>query len=438
MTNTLQEKQSYKKTELGLIPEDWSMINLYEVRNKNDRYSFTGGPFGSDLKSKHYTKQGVRIIQLQNIGEGEFIDNYAIYTSEQKADELKSCNIYPNEIILAKMDPVARACLIPKASQRYLMCSDGIRLSVDKELFDNKYIFYALNSSYFRNSANSRSTGTTRKRIGLSELKTLLILIPLLPEQQKIAEILSTVDEKIESIDQQIEHTTQLKKGLMQKLLTQGIGHTEFKDSPLGRIPACWEIDVLGEHAYIKARIGWRGLSASEYTEHGPYLIAGTHIKDSNILWENCDHISDYRYKESKEIQLQEQDIVISKDGTIGRVGLIENMPGKATINGTMMLIRMGTKLFVPKFIYHYLQGDYFKKLIKEKISGSSVPHLFQRDMVKLKITIPPIEEQQKIADILSTADKKIETLQNKKSEYEQLKKGLMQKLLTGQIRVKV
>ncbi|WP_422665707.1 hypothetical protein ACOWPH_08205 [Anabaena sp. PCC 7938] len=124
-----------------------------------------------------------------------------------------------------------------------------------------------------------------------------------------------------------------------------------------------WYEEKLGKYAYIKGRIGWRGLKASEYTEDGPYLIAGHHIAAGQVKWSACDHVSMPRYLESREIALEEGDIILTKDGTIGRVAIIDNLPGLATINSTMMLIRVRSPL-VPRYVYHYLTGDSFQKLV--------------------------------------------------------------------------
>jgi type I restriction enzyme S subunit len=211
----------FKDSPLGEIPESWEVVPIYNLRNKGDKYSFTGGPFGSDLKSEHYTDSGVRVIQLQDIGEGHFIDKSRIYVSEEKADDLKSCNIYPNDIILAKMAPVARCCKVPHTEDRFVMCSDGIRLSVDRNKFDNEFIFQALNSKYFRDAAEAKSTGTTRARIGLSDLKAIPLAVPNnIQEQQKIAEILLIIDKKVEVLQNKKHQYKILKKGLMQQLLT--------------------------------------------------------------------------------------------------------------------------------------------------------------------------------------------------------------------------
>ena len=102
-----------------------------------------------------------------------------------------------------------------------------------------------------------------------------------------------------------------------------------------------WKIDKLNENTYIKGRIGWKNLKQEEYTLKGPYLIAGKHINEGIINWDKCDHISEERYEESMEIALKDDDIIFSKDGSIGNPALIQNLKVKATINGTMMLIRL-------------------------------------------------------------------------------------------------
>ena len=160
-------------------------------------------------------------------------------------------------------------------------------------------------------------------------------------------------------------------------------------------------------------------------------MIAGTHIRGSFIDWASCDHISDFRYEESPEIQLQENDVIFSKDGTLGRIGIVENLPGRATINGTMMLVRPNGEVFWPRYLYYYLQGRNFRRFIKEKVSGSSVPHIFQRDIVRMLAPVPPLPEQRKIAAILSSVDDAIDKTQAVIDEVQVVKRGLMQELLT-------
>ena len=150
----MELKVGYKQTDVGVIPEDWEITNFESIADKNKKWSITGGPFGSNLKTTDYTDDGIQIIQLQNIGDGKFINESQVFTSEEKANELLSCNIYPGDIILSKMgDPVTRACFIPNIAVRLLMASDGIRLVVNEKYFNKKFIHDYVNSIYFRKRA---------------------------------------------------------------------------------------------------------------------------------------------------------------------------------------------------------------------------------------------------------------------------------------------
>jgi type I restriction enzyme S subunit len=208
------------RTRLPGFADRWDTVRLSEVADPTDPWAIAGGPFGSNLKTSDYVAEGVRIIQLQNIGDGKFQDDYAIYTSEWKADELLSSNIYPGEIILSKMgDPVARACFVPSRDCRYLMASDGIRLAVDQKRFDKRFVHEYINSGYFRKRAIDASTGSTRQRIGLDDLKKLPFIAPSLLEQVAIANVLFDMESEIAALERRRDKTKAIKQGMMQALL---------------------------------------------------------------------------------------------------------------------------------------------------------------------------------------------------------------------------
>ena len=204
---------------------EWVEKTLIDTADKKVKWSFTGGPFGSNLKASDYTSKGIRIIQLQNIGDGEFKDDYKIYTSKEKADELLSCNIYSGEIIISKMgDPVGRACIIPDSLIRCVMASDGIRLVVNEKKYSKYFIYSLINSKQIREAIEKKATGSTRKRIGLDELREIELIIPkALKEQQKIADCLSSLDALIIAQSDKIQQLKLHKKGLMQGLFPKVI-----------------------------------------------------------------------------------------------------------------------------------------------------------------------------------------------------------------------
>ncbi len=213
------EGETVPKLRFSKFRKCWVEIKLIDTADRSIKWSFIGGPFGSNLKSSDYVEEGIRIIQLQNIGDEKFKNKYKIFTSKEKADELLANNIYPNDIIISKMgDPVGRACFIPNDHQRYVMCSDGIRLVVDEKIYDKYFIFSLINDKRFRSSIEASATGSTRKRIGLNDLKNLSMLVPELKEQKKISDCLSSIDEVITVKNQKIETLKLHKKGLMQQL----------------------------------------------------------------------------------------------------------------------------------------------------------------------------------------------------------------------------
>jgi type I restriction enzyme S subunit len=206
---------------------------------------------------------------------------------------------------------------------------------------------------------------------------------------------------------------------------------TEFQPTSLGHLPRSWKAAKLEDHAIVKGRIGWRGLKASEYAEHGPYLIANKHLLNHKVNWSDCDHITDFRYEESPEIQLAINDVIMSKDGTIGEAAFIDNLPDRATTNSTMMLIRVRSEDLSPRYLFYFLQSSYFRRFMKQKKSGTSIPHIFQRDMKNLMLPLPTVKEQFGIVEVLSYVDLAIQKTDEVVAKTERLKKGLMQQLLT-------
>lgn len=173
-------------------------------------------------------------------------------------------------------------------------------------------------------------------------------------------------------------------------------------------VPDGWSQSTLGSLCVVKARIGWRGLAATEYTDDGAFLIAGKHIQAGEINWDACDHLSEERYDESPEIMLRLGDVVFSKDGSIGNPALIRWLPGPATINGTMMMLRADLTQLDPEFLFQFVRGPAFAQMISEKVSGSSIPHIFQRDIIHFPVLLPPLDEQRRIAEVLRSADEAV------------------------------
>ena len=199
-----------------------------------------------------------------------------------------------------------------------------------------------------------------------------------------------------------------------------------------------WEVKQLGKTAILKARIGWQGLTTAEYLDSGDYyLVTGTEFKDGYIDWNNCHFVKEARYKQDKYIQLKEHDVLVTKDGTIGKVALATNLPKPATLNSGVFVIRPIEEAFHPEFFYYLLCSNLFVEFLTQLSAGSTINHLYQKDFVNFVYRTPPTnDEQAAIAAILSDMDVEISALKAKLAKARQLKQGMMQELLTGRIRL--
>ena len=187
-----------------------------------------------------------------------------------------------------------------------------------------------------------------------------------------------------------------------------------YKDSGvewLGEIPEGWGLTRLKFESLIKARVGWHGLKSDEFTDVGPYLVTGSDFKGPEIQWENCYHCENDRYEQDPYIQLQNGDLLITKDGTIGKVALVQNLYGKATLNSGIFVVRPLSNRYTSKFYFWLLQSTVFHGFVDFYKTGSTIAHLYQNVFENLAFALPSLTEQTQIASFLDHETARIDTL---------------------------
>lgn len=199
----------------------------------------------------------------------------------------------------------------------------------------------------------------------------------------------------------------------------------KFKQTEIGMIPDEWEVRELKELVSVKGRIGWKGLKKSEFGTEGVIIINGPDIKNGKVDWKGCQRVPKWRYEESQEISVKQYDIIMTKDGTIGKTAYIKYLPEQATLASGIFLIRTKSHMLNQNFLYQYFNSNFFKKLVASRIEGSVVPHLYQRDIELLLIPLPPLPEQRAIAKILSDLDAKIELNQQMNKTLEEIGRAI-------------
>lgn len=171
-----------------------------------------------------------------------------------------------------------------------------------------------------------------------------------------------------------------------------------------------FETVSLGEHLYIKGRIGWKGLKKDEYLDSGDYrIINATALEEDGINWNDCGYITKDRFDESPEIILKEKDILISKDGTIGKIGYVKELYMPSTVASGVFVVRNLNEEYIDTdFLYYYFKSPFFKWFIKSVTEGSVIPHLYQRDFTDMEFNLFDLDVQKKCSTILNAIEEKI------------------------------
>src|SRR5690625_317314 len=304
---------------------------------------------------------------------------------------------------------------------------------VDENIINNEFLYYTLifNAQQF----NALGYGSTLKEISKGEISSFNISIPNnVRKQQKIAAILSSVDEAIEKTEQIIEQTETVKKGLMQELLTKGIGHTEFKDTPVGTIPEEWEVlnfkDVFD-----------RITTKNETDNQNVLTISGEHGLISQLEYFNksvsSKNLKNYIYLESGDFAYNKS---YSNGYPLGAIKRLDRYD--VGVVSTLYICFRLKDPYINGFYKHYFDSPYWHRQVYSIAPEGGRSHgllnVGVKDFFEILIPVPPIKEQEKIRKKIDSIDQKIIKEKSKLENLHSLKQGLMQQLLTGKKRVKV
>ena len=400
-------------TELGDIPSEWAISKIGELTEIK-----TGGT--PSTKCEKYWKDG-DIPWMASGDVNKKIINEVDGRITKSGMENSAAKLLPKDTVMIALNGQGKT----KGTVAYL----NIELTCNQSLagflpsynvFNSKYLYYNLQSRYFE--IRGLAGDGARNGLNLGLLREILIPIPSIKEQEKIASILSTVDEQIDNVDALIEKNKELKKGLMQTLLTKGIGHTKFKKAEIGEIPEEWDVKKL-ECVFEILDSMRKPIKASDREKiegNIPYYGA------SGVI----DWINDYIFDEELILLGEDGENLNSRNSD-----LAFKISGKTWVNNHAHVFRVINKKECNiDFMVYYLEAKDYSIYI----AGSAQPKITQAQCRKFLLPLPEKQEQDKIASILLESDKKIEEYENKKQKLEELKKGLMQQLLTGMIRVTV
>lgn len=421
----MEVKSEYKMTELGEIPVDWEVKRIEEITTVE-----TGG---TPLRSNsHYWNNG----SIPWMSSGEINKKFIEFVEEKiskEGYENSNTRLLPKGTVMIAMNGQGKT----RGSVAYLQiettCNQSLAGIMPNNNFDSLFLYYYLEASYDKlRSIN----GEGRSGLNLSLIRQFKVIIPLLKEQQKIAQILSTVDEQIEQTDQLIEKTNKLKNGLMQQLLTKGIRHTIFKQTELGKIPVDWNIcsyDTITE----RITVGIATSTTKHYVQKGVPMIRNQNIKDNKITFNDLLFISSEFDEKNKNKRLKENDIVTVRTGYPGKSAVVPKKLENAQ-SFTTLISTPNKNIVNSEYLSYYINSSVGMQQLENMSAGGAQKNLNAASLRNLKVILPKMKEQQMIASVLASVDEEIEGHQEEKAKYIELKRGLMQQLLTGKTRVNI
>ena len=422
--------EGYKDSPVGAIPNDWDAYPLKTVADINP------------AKSKLDESDQVTFLGMADLSESGHVIGGEI--KEYSTVSSGFTSFVDDDVLVAKITPCfenGKGAHVSELTNGVGFGSTEFHVLRAKPLVAPGYLYRVIYTEEFRTQGERNMVGSAgQRRVPTDFIKNYIVALPPLPEQKKIARILSTVDSKLALIDQQITATQTLKKGLMQKLFSEGVGtqdadgkwqpHTEFKDSELGRIPVGWEVKSIRQALQMVER----PVDMSDHCEYQLVTVKrryGGVVERSKLLGKDI--------KVKSQYYLKAGDFLISKRQIVhGACGIVPNDLEGAIVSNEYHSFRAKPD-FDLEYISRLVQTPhYLNSFLLSSIGVHIEKMLFKYEQwAKFEIPVPPIDEQQRISKVFSTVDRKLERLTTQKTQTEHLKKGLMQKLLTGQIRVK-
>jgi len=419
------------------IPEEWEIVRLNSILQK---------PISYGVLVPDSDPNGVPMIRSGNIDIPNGIEKSLLLISKQLEEKYKKTRLKGGEILIALVGATIGKLTYISSTYAGYNVSRALGVLVLKDKYDSKFFEKYLKSILFQKPISIMSIGSAQPVLNLKELQQIKLILPPLQEQQKITTVLSNIDNLIINTQKIIDLTQSLKKGLMQKLLTRGIDHKKFKKISLGIysqyiiIPEEWNVEELqkfSEHITKGATPTTYGFEWSK-DPTDILFIRNECIKPNKFNLEGSLYITKKANDFLKRSKIIFGDLLISITGDIGKTCIFPSNNVQANINQHIAKVRINSKKVHSIFVSYLLNTNYYVNYFNSINQGLTHPHLSLEQIQKTIIPIPSIQEQQKIATILSNVDSQIISQIEYKEKLERLKKSLMQKLLTGQVRVGV
>lgn len=315
---------------------------------------------------------------------------------------------------------------------------------------NQRFFHYMFRTGFYTNYSKRFSYGIVDDQLSLRyvDFKRMYSIVPPLETQNTIVAYLDRKTQQIQEFiakkERLIELLEEQKKSEITRIIIECADkNSTFDNTDIPYLPvknSKAKIKRLKYIASLKGRIGFHGLKTSDFTSEGPFLVTGTDFINGSINWETCVHVTMKRYLEDPYIQLKEGDFLITKDGTIGKTAIVENLPYEASLNSGVMLVRSRRAEFLNKYLFWIINSRIFDEFVELTKTGSTVMHLYQHSFGNFKIPLPEKNIQQniidKIEEVVARLNKAILRAKTEIEKAIEYKESLITQIVTGQLKV--
>lgn len=412
----------------AVIPKGWDLTTLGTICVDG---GIQTGPFGSQLHAYDYVKEGIPVVMPKDINGGRIKRDSISKISYQKAKEIQKHKLKAGDIIWGRRGEIGRYALITQAEEGWVCGTGCMRSRLSKDVSPD-FIGYLISKKQSIQWLNANAVGQTMLNLNTEILSQLPLILPKdQKEQKKIAEILGTWDQGIELLEKLIGEKQKLKKSLMQQLLTGKIRFKEFKGQKWREYPIHQVVETIFSNVDKKTHKDETSVLLCNYTDvyKNQYIT-----KDLPFMQATAKKI------EISKFTLKLHDVIITKDSEtpndIANPAVVIEPLKNVLCGYHLAILRPKPDIISGIFLAQMLMLQNIRHKFTRIANGATRYGLGVNDIKKIHLCIPDIKEQQKIASALNAADQEIEILQKQLSLLKKQKKGLMQKLLTGKIRV--
>ena len=403
----------------------WEQRKLSELTSMHARIGW------QNLRTSEFLDSGdYMLITGTDFNDGAINFSTCHYVERERYEQDRNIQIHNGSILITKDGTLGKVAYVQGLSMPATLNAGVFNVQIkDANNVDERYLFQYLKAPFLMDYVDKKATGGTIKHLNQSILVDFPVILPQRSEQILIGAFFQQLDNLITLHQRKFEKLTNVKKSMLEKMFPQnGSSYPEIR---FKGFTDPWEQRKLSELTSMHARIGWQNLRTSEFLDSGDYmLITGTDFNDGAINFSTCHYVERERYEQDRNIQIHNGSILITKDGTLGKVAYVQGLSMPATLNAGVFNVQIKDANNVDeRYLFQYLKAPFLMDYVDKKATGGTIKHLNQSILVDFPVILPQRSEQILIGAFFQQLDNLITLHQRELEKLQKIKKSMLEKM---------